>query len=535
VLSAEDAAELIKQAEADAEAAKAQAAANAAANAALLPPPPSGDTVRVTYVPEIVKAQMREEIKDEVMAQAREENWAAPRTLPPWITKLRLFGDFRFRSQNDLFPSDNLNGFGSNFWNYNGINSSSSPYDYTSAVNPPYPDTNADRWRLRMRLRFGGEADLGDGFTAGVRIATGETNSPVSQNQTLGGSGGNFSKYAIWLDRGFVKYQLGENANRSASFTLGRFENPFFATRMIWADDLGFDGVLAQSRYAINDSITPFLTLGALPVYNTDFNFATTNPVKFQSHDKWLEAIQIGLDAKLTKEWSTKWGVAYYHFDHIEGEVSDPFLPLTSSDAGDTDTTRPGFAQKGNTYIALRNIIPDASNDFGKKNQWQYFGLATPFHELALTGRVDYAGFDPVHLWLMGEGVKNVAFDRNAILRNGPPLLRGPVNNIGNKGIYDGGDTAWIITLNIGQVALEKAGDWNASIGYRRVESDAVVDGFCDTDFGGGGTNLKGFTLSGAVALSPRTWLGLRWSSADNITGPTFKQDTLQIDFNAKF
>ena len=49
-------------------------------------------------------------------------------------------------------------------------------------------------------------------MTAGFRIATGENNSPVSTNQSLGlanqAQGGNFSKYAIWLDRAFLRYEV---------------------------------------------------------------------------------------------------------------------------------------------------------------------------------------------------------------------------------------------------------------------------------------------------------------------------------------
>ena len=97
VLSKEDAAELIKQAEEDAVEARAQTNAIAAIQS-VNPPPPitdengaslapvavadlsaeAEDTVRVTYIPETVKAQLREEIKQEVLDQARDERWAAP-------------------------------------------------------------------------------------------------------------------------------------------------------------------------------------------------------------------------------------------------------------------------------------------------------------------------------------------------------------------------------------------------------------------------------------------------------------------------
>ena len=86
-----------------------------------------------------------------------------------------------------------------------------------------------------------------------------------------------------------------------------------------------------------------------------------------------------------------------------------------------------------------------------------------------------------------------------------------------------------------GSDPLEKFGDWQANFGYRYVESDAVVDGFTDSDFGGGGTNLQGYTLGGFMALSPAVRLGLRWMSADEVAGPPLSTDVLQLDLNAKF
>ena len=73
-------------------------------------------------------------------------------------------------------------------------------------------DQNRNRFRLRARL--GAEINLDDGFTAGIRLATGNDDNPVTENQTIGGAngaqGGDFSKYSIWLDRAFIKYQLGD-------------------------------------------------------------------------------------------------------------------------------------------------------------------------------------------------------------------------------------------------------------------------------------------------------------------------------------
>ncbi len=565
LITRQDADRLIKQAEDEAAEARAQAAATqlvlahtaqveatvrqvaaqqqAAATAPAAPASVSDDTIHVTYVPEVVKAQLRSEIKQDVMAEARKENWAAPGKFPGWISRFTPLGDLRIRYDGNYYPASNLTSTSSSFWNYNAINTSSTPFDLSVVSNPNNPPiTNADQTRNRMRLRarLGTAVDLSEGFFAGLRLATGENNSPVTENQSLGAAnsaqGGNFSKYALWLDRAFLKYETGGLPNEDLSVTVGRFDNPFYSTSMIWADDLGFDGAAVQGKFPLGEDVTPFFAIGAFPVFNTDFNFSTNQPAKFKSEDRWLYGGQLGLNWDLGEDFAFKAGGAYYYFQDIQGKVSEPFIPLTSQDAGNTDDTRPAFAQRGNTYIALRNILPDPNlNGGGTIDQWQYFGLATPFHELAATAELDYNHFEPFQVSLSGEYVNNLAFHRGAIERNGPPQLAGPVNNNApNGGGFGGGNSGWIAVLKVGKAALQKRWDWNVSLSYRRVDSDAVVDGFCDSDFGGGGTNLKGYTFGANLALSSRVWLGLRWMSADAIAGPPYKNDTLQFDINGK-
>ncbi len=82
---------------------------------------------------------------------------------------------------------------------------------------------------------------------------------------------------------------------------------------------------------------------------------------------------------------------------------------------------------------------------------------------------------------------------------------------------------------------LKQRWDWSVSLGYKYIESDAVLDGLDDPDFGLGGTNLKGYIATGYLALNPRVWLRLRYLSADAIAGPTYRADVLQLDLNGKF
>ncbi len=549
MLPKEDADELIKQAEGETAIAQAHAAAQQEmtvrtaveqAVAAVQNTPaeqPMGaddESMRITYIPDAVKAQIRDEVRADVMAQAKNENWAAPRLMPEWTSRIKLFGDIRVRGEGVYFADGNDNTGA--FPNFNAINTGA-PFDISGTVFSPQLNVDQDRQRWRLRARFGIEADLGNGFSAGIRLATGENNSPTTTNQSLGAAnnaqGGNFSKYAIWLDRGFLKYEFGGQPNKNLAITLGRFDNPFFSTEIIWDDDIGFDGAGLQARYEVLRGVTPFIAGGAFPVFNTEFNYATNQPAKFDSSDKWLYAGQFGVDWKVAPKVQFRVGTAYYDFQKVEGRLSDPFVPLTASDAGNTDASRPSFAQKGNTYRPIRNITPTIDNDFGTSRQFQYFGLASKFRDLAITAKLDINYWEPVQISLFGEYVKNLAFDRDAI--NAVAVNnRGP-NGIAGLGSFDGGDTAWIVGLRVGKLQLEKAWDWNVGVTYRHVESDAVIDGFADSDFGGGGTNVEGYTLFGALALGPRTSIGLRWLSADEIAGPPLKTDTIQVEFNGKF
>lgn len=527
ILTKEEAETMIKQAEADAATAAAQK------DIAALPPEPTPEEeMRISYIPEVVKNQMRDQIQQELLAHAREERWSEKK-YPEWTDKFKPFGDLRVRYEGTYFPEGNDNTGA--FPNFNAINTGA-PFDTAGTQFSPQYNVDEDRERTRLRARAGAAIMLGEGFNAGLRVATGENNSPTSTNQSLGSSGGNFSKYAIWLDRAFLSYDAGprNDDGEELTFLLGRFDNPFMSTEILWDDDIGFDGLAMRGKVNINDQVSTFFTAGYFPVYNTDFNFASNQPSKFDSTDKWLTGAQLGVDWKINDDLTAKFGVAYYDFDGIEGKLSSPFIPLTDKDAGDTDTTRPSFAQRGNTYMALRDIDNStAANDFGNKYQYQYYGLASEFENLVLTGRLDYDHFDPVRVSLVGEVIKNIAFDSSDINAKA-------VNNRGsgsaNKiGAFEGGDTAWNLAFTVGKPALEQLWDWQAGVGYRYVESDAVVDAFTDSDFGGGGTNVQGFTLGGNMALSKAVRVGLRWMSSDEVAGPPLSSDILQIDLNAKF
>jgi len=560
LISRDDADGLIRQAQQEADNARAaQATTAATAERALTiqqtqpaptPAPqanPGGDDeMRISYVPDIVKKQIADQVTQNVMDQNRADQLAdtiAASRVPEWVQRLHLTGDIRLRYEGDMFPSGNAQG--GNFINFNAINTGSALNVSTSSPNPvpvPQYNVNADRNRFRLRLRIGAGIDLGSNFTAGVRVATGSDDNPTTENQTLGGvtsgQGGEFSKYQVWLDRAFLRYEYGGTPEEDFSATVGRFDNPWYGTTMMWANDLAFDGIVLKGSYEVAPGVTPFLTAGAFPVFNTDFNFSTNNTQKFDSEDKYLFAVQGGTKWQISKDVKLTGAAAFYDFEDIQGKVSDP---IDEQDAagdvtGNTDDSRPSFAQNGNTYIALRNYTGAAA---AGAYQQQYFGLASQFRVVSLYAQLDYSHWDPFHLSVTGEFIDNVAFDRNSIINGGPASDAGPQNNTysSDPNSFYGGNIGWMVHADAGHVALENLWDWNVRLSYRYVQTDATVDAFTDSDFGAPlyGTNLKGYTVEGNLALSKRVWLGLRYMSADNVAGPTFHSDLVQFDINAKF
>jgi hypothetical protein len=556
VITDEQAAALIKQADDDAyvarqavrdAGARADSAQKTAATAAEATSP--AGTKRVTYVPEIVKKELREQIQQEVMARAEKEHWAAPGTLPEWTQRITVTGDVRVRYEHDSFPKGNYQYVP----NYNAINTGS-PYDTnpgnllaTSPLWPVYNDTeNRDRPRLRARL--GVDVDLYEGFWGGVRIATGDTSAPVSFNQSLGGSGGNFSKYAIWLDRAFIKYNPSSNLNIS----LGRFDNPFFSpTDLVWHQDLGFDGFAMQARYEVAPGFTPFLIGGAFPIFNTDLNAGSAfDGATFSSTDKWMGGVQVGANARPLSDVEVTVGAGYFNFWNVQGKLSSPCQVGDFPTYGcDTDLLRPSFAQRGNSYMALRNLVQNVIGD-ATEARYQYFGLASDFRNVVLSGRVDLSQFNPVHVVIDGDYVRNVAWNYNDIAAKvaANPL---PVAAIANcpapapatvggvipvcPNVYTGGNQGYLGRLTVGHTEFKQLGDWKVFGGYKWLESDAVIDAFTDSDFGLGGTNLKGYFVGGSVALGPSVWLTARYMSANQIAGAPYSVDIFQADVNAKF
>lgn len=560
---------LIAQASAEASQARAnveQAAANAG-----VPAPAAPGTIRVPYVPESVRKQIAEQVRGEVMAQAKSEGWAAPdNAAPDWTRRITISGDIRVRSQTALYSDVNSD----QILNYATINGTRGGFDFNQDIGPntPFLNTRQARTDMRLRARLAVDAAISDEVRAGIRIGTGDDNSPISLNSKLGGG---LAKKDLWLDRAYLHL----SPTSWASLTAGRFANPFSAgpgevperfpnAGLLYDDDLNFDGVSLRldAETLLPDGFGLAVTGGAFPLDFGSENFPDTNQNKRGYPDKWLFAGQLEARYRPSADLEIKGGVGYHHFRNVQGRLSDVCrfttlnLPFGANDPLEcsTDGSRAFFPRKGNTYFLIRqladsdgnivNPLPGVNDLVSAPN---FLGLVQRFHILDINASVAFPISGDIKGRVSGEYIKNLAFDSARSCRYGPlyPAITNVLAATDSNGniinanpctadnpasVLDG-DYGWMVGVNVGHAQPSKWGQWSFAASYRYLKTDAMLDSLTDSDFHLGGTNTKGYTIEGTIGLFDRTRLTARWMSANEITGDPLAIDVFQVDLTTQF
>ncbi|MCQ2995413.1 putative porin [Pseudomonas syringae] len=528
VLKQDKAEGLIAQAEKEA----AQARQVPGGNTVVTNPGAAPGEVRVQYVPNIVREQIRDQVKAEVMATAKQENWAQPNTFPDWVSRISLDGDIRLRSESRYYAGDNeRGGSGANsneIIDYAKLNRDG-PYDVnpnTGSSLPPLLNTREDRENLfRLRARLGMKAVLAPDWTAGIRLGTGSDSSPVSTTQTLGGG---FEKKDIWLDQGYLTW----NATDRLTLTGGRIANPFMSTDMLYSNDLNFDGVAALFNQKLSKDWGLFGTVGAFPVEYTNDTETSNGFDKQDSKNKWLYGAQLGANWQINSNNRLKGAMAYYRFDDIEGKRSSPCAPWAGDPGCDTDGSRSSFMQKGNSVFLLRNISIDPTAPTTTP-QPQFVGLASEFNLLDLNLVWDSELPQDLKLRTQGNYVHNLGYDKGDMNKRAEGQI---VNNLDSSGNIESGANAMMMQFTLGNsLDLKKKGDWNVFAGYKYIQPDALPDGFNDSSFHLGGTNAKGYFLGGNYGLAKNVVASGRWLNSEAVYGAPFDIDVMQLEINTRF
>lgn len=477
---------------------------------------PKKGEVRVTYVPEHVKREIRDQLRAEVVSQAKQERWGDVNAVPEWVSRFKMEGDIRLREQADFFPASNA------------------PAANFQAIGQQIDNTSEDSHnRERVRLRLGINANITKGLDLGLRLATGDNlpavaglntpnNSPTGTLQTFGNTA---EKYTLWLDQVYLRLTPQD----SFTVTAGRMPNPFFVgtvgniytsilskggntipvggvvhTDLIWDVDVNFEGLAANLQPWLKEdrAVKPFLNAGIFPLQQV--NQSEVN----KARDKWFYGIQGGIDfSPADADTKIRVGAAFYDYRNVSG-VRNPVLNDTLY-----NQTAPQFRQRGNS---LFNIDNDGN---ATTNLW---ALAADYRVANLTMVADYSRFKPIHVIATADYAKNVGYDQNKIFaRTGQTIAP-------ETDAYQG-------RLTVGYPIISKPHQWQVFGFYRHSERDSMLDAFTDSNYLGSGTNHKGFTIQGLYGVAHNTWFGLRYMSYNNISGLPLALDSINLDLNARF
>lgn len=520
VIKQEVADEMIKKAELKAKASRRQAQEKAAQ-------PEAGETkkgeVRVPYIPEHVKKEIRDQLRQEVVGQAKQERWGDVNAIPEWTSRFTMEGDMRLREQADFYAETNAPA--ANF-RANGQN---------------IDNTTEDSYhRERMRMRLGINANVTRGVDLGLRLTTGNVNDPVLTGNVLGpppisiGSPtstlqtfGTFnSKFALVLDQAYLRLTPFNWLTVSG----GRFPNPFFVgtvgniytgtlrsgphtvptagvvhTDLLWDVDLNFEGLAINLHPWLKEegrTVKPFLNAGIFPLQQ--INQSETVKAK----DKWFFGAQAGLEwAPENTDTKFRVGAAYYDYRNIAGVRNPNF--------GDTlfNQTATLFRQKGNSLFNIDNDGDPTTN---------LWALAADYRIANVTMVADYSKFKPIHVIATMDYARNVGYDEHKIFARSGQNIKPQID-------------AYQFRLTVGYPVITERHQWQVFGFYRRSERDSMLDAFTDSNYLLGGTNHKGYTLHALYGVAHNTWLGLRYNSYDQVSGLPLSIDSVNLDLNARF
>lgn len=347
-----------------------------------------------------------------------------------------------------------------------------------------------DRHRLQYRLRLGARVTMFDNMEVGVRLASaGDTaGNPISSNQTLDN---NASKKGLALDLIYGKWIAINNPDWLASITVGKMENPFAFTPIIFDPDYTPEGFGEQLAYHLNERHDLKMNLGqfVLEERSTD------------ATDTYLVGAQLLWDATWSPHWKTALGIGALA---IGG--SSQLTPGNGQlNIGEGNTRVGGFATNPPAFN-FNPIVVDAAITYTRDEFPLYKG--------------------PFPIQLVGEYLKNPAASDD---------------NAGHS-----------VKLTLGKAGKRRL--WEFSYELRELQADAIYEEFPESDFNaftqtatavggtGGfvnGTNIRGHIFRfGYSPFDSFTFFVTYWMTEninENPVGSKSEAGRLQVDAVWKF
>jgi hypothetical protein len=373
--------------------------------------------------------------------------------LPDWVTSLRIGGDFRGRYE--MFTAE----------------------DDTYLASPSADDTFVDRHRFRYRVRPGIIATLRDNFEVGFRLTSSEATGnsggdPISGNSTFQD---NASKKLVYIDLAYVKWTALNNADWKIDLTVGKMENPFAFSDMIFDGDYTPEGLAQQFSFNLAEAHQLKLNLAqfALDELSTD------------SGDPFMFGAQIRLESKWNNHIATALGIGGLAITHDEAlretPASPTVLPVTDAGGNQVGTVSiPGSASSS---------VPNVNSGNTRNSGF----LANNFNPYILDAALTYT--------LESFPMYSAAFP----IRLAAEYMNNPAADEHNEGYSFG--------ITFGKSG--KRGLWEVGYRWKHLEADAWYEEVVDSDFGG----LRPATFTNTGALNARA----AYASGTNVEGHIFK------------
>ena len=347
------------------------------------------------------------------------------------------------------------------------------------------------RDRFRYRLRAGLAVFLQDDLEAGFRLTSDEAaggnstgGDPISGNTTMTGNG---SKKFVYIDQAYGKWSPLHANGWDGNFTIGKMENPFVTSDLVFDPDYTPEGAALQLGYAINDKHSVRFNGGGFAIYENSSS----------SYDTYLFGAQARFESKWTPKLQTSFGVSYYDLMNKAGLVT---ANLPDQNAGNWRTS-------GALNSGFNPFVLDASVT--------YFLDSVPLYNGAFPIKIagDYIDNPSAH------GHENYGYSAGVTF-----------GKAGKKGLWEVsyrykylGANSWfeeLVDSDFGAYYGTSAGHYGVS-GYKA------------------GTNVKGHIFKLSYNFTDSLSLGATYFLTELIDtkGQTAKSDTgrLQVDASLKF
>jgi len=354
-----------------------------------------------------------------------------------------------------------------------------------------------DRSRFRYRLRLGAVATLFDRFEAGFRLTSSEPSGsfggdPISGNTTFQDNG---SKKFIYLDLAYGRWYAFTNMNYLAALTVGKMENPFVFSDMVFDGDYTPEGAAVNFTYNPNLDHSLKLNLGGFVL----------DEIGGQSEDPYMVGAQM--------RWDASWKYNEAHAPKLQSSIGLAALAIMQENVL--------------TNGAVPNVNRGNTRDAG-------------------TGAPRYH-FNPI----VADASLTYTLDKFP-LYNGTFPIRAAADFMYNAAAPDR-NRAYSLGVFFGKSG--KRGTWDASYRWKYLGADAWYEELTDSDFGafyqlaqpnsgagtgyGAGTNLKGHVFKLSYSPYNSITLSATWLKVKQISEPVGGGDTdmnrLQVDAVWKF